>query len=139
MLTEESIQKRVDEVITRFKTTPIQYFEYINGVTDIYGQTDKEFSAGPFLTGRAIHRPTAESVTIIGQGEVYEIAFLFSRLEMLRKFPSGVEGEWMDASGRMRWRERDYKIEKIKPSGQVGETFSLFIAVANSLLGNRDT
>jgi hypothetical protein len=137
--TEDNIQKIVDQYITRFRTTPIQYLAYVAGAVDRYRQRDKTFAApSPDLIGRAIHKPTPEKVTVIGQGEVYEIAFLFSRLEMLRKFPSATEGEWIQPEGRMTWRSRTYKIEKVKPSGQTGETFSLVIVLANSILGNRD-
>jgi hypothetical protein len=140
LFTEDNIQKVVDYYITQRRTTPIQYLEYTPGATDRYGQRDKAFAApSPDLIGRAIHKPTYEKVTVVGQGEVYEIAFLFSRLEMLRKFPAAADGEWIQAEGRMVWRNRTYKIEKVKPSGQVGVTFSLVIVLANSILGNRDS
>lgn len=137
---EDRAQLKVDRTITRFRTSPIVYHPYVEGPVDRYGQRDKTFGTpSAEIIGRAIHNPTMEQVTIIGQGEVYEIAFLFSRLEMLRKFPSGVEGEWMAVEGQLEWRNRRYKIEKAKPSGQLGQTFSLFIIVANSILGHRDS
>lgn len=139
--TEDNIQRIVDHYITRFRTTPIQYLEYVSGAVDRYGQRDKTFAApSPDLIGRAIHKPTPEKVTVIGQGEVYDIAFLFSRLEMVRKFPSATDGEWIQPEGRMVWRSnRVYKIEKVKPTGQTGETFSLVVVLVNSILGNRDS
>lgn len=140
LFTEDNIQSIVDSFITRFRTTPIQYLAYISGAVDRYNQRDKTFAApSQDLIGRAIHRPTPEKVTVIGQGEVYEIAFLFSRLEMRRKFPAAVDGEWIQAEGRMTWRGRTYKIEKVKPTGQVGETFSMVVVLANSILGHRDS
>ncbi len=139
MITEGKTQLVVDKYITAYRTTPIQYFPYVTGAVDRFGQRDKTFGTPTTLIGRAIHRPTPEMMTVIGQGEVYEIAFLFSRLEMLRKFPDAVEGEWVDASGQMEWRDRRYKIEKVAPTGQVGETFSQVIVLAHSILGKRDS
>lgn len=138
-ITEETAQKAVDRNIERHKTTAILYYPYTTGVVDRYGQRDKTFGAAVSLVGRAIHRPTPEMITVIGNGEVYDIAFLFSRLEMLRKFPAALDGEWVDASGQMEWRNRRYKIEKVAPSGQVGETFSLCIVLATTILGERDS
>lgn len=139
LMTEAKVQTVVDHYITKFRTTPIQYLAYAPGVVDKFRQRDKTFVApSPDLTGRAIHRPTPEKVTVIGQGEVYDIAFLFSRLEMVRRFPAADDGEWIQAEGRMVWRNRTYKIEKVKPSGQVGLTFSLVVVLANSILGDRD-
>lgn len=138
-MTEDNVQLAVDRYLTRFRTTAIQYLAYVPGPLDRYKQTDKAFSApSANLVGRAIHKPTPESVTVIGQGEIYDIAFLFSRLEMIRKFPSAVDGEWIQPEGRMVWRNRTYKIEKVRPSGQVGTTFSLLIVLATSILGDRD-
>ena len=138
-LTEDNVQLVVDHYITLHRTTPIQYLAYAGGAVDRFKQRTKTFDApSPDLIGRAIHNPTSEQVSIIGQGEVYDIAFLFSKLEMDRKFPAAVDGEWIQPEGQMVWRDRTYKIEKVKPSGQIGLTFSLVIALATTILGERD-
>jgi hypothetical protein len=135
---EATIQAEVDRKITRFRTTPIQYYPFVSGTPDIYGQQTKTFGTPVTLTGRAILRPTPEKLSVIGNDEQFEVAFLFARAEMLRKFPSADEGEWILSSGRLAWWSRTYKIEHVRPTGQVGEHFMLVVALANSLQGERD-
>lgn len=136
---EAAIQNKIDETITRFKTTEIRYFPYESGTIDIFRQRTKSFSAYISLIGRAILRPTPEKVTVIGNDEQYDVAFLFSRLEMLRKFPAAEEGKWIVSSGKMWWWDREYKIEHVRPTGQTGLTFSMIVVLANSYQGKRDS
>lgn len=138
MPTEESVQQAVDTVIQQHRTTGIDYFPYAPGVTDIYRQRAKSFGPPVSLVGRAILRPTPEQVSVIGNDEEYDIAFLFSRLELKRKFPAADEGEWLDVTGELEWFNRRFKIEKYHQSGQVGQSFSLVIVLANSIEGRRD-
>lgn len=136
---EENIQTYVDKMIRRYRTTPIVYEAYETGqAVDIYKQRVKTYLPGVELVGRAILNPTREKVTIIGNGENYDIAFLFSRIELLDKFPLALEGQWLNVDGRMTWYNRQYRIVKAQPSGQVGQTFSLFIALGESYPGKRD-
>lgn len=136
---EEQIGIDIDRILTRYKTTEIKYHPYVSGSVDIYKQRTKTFGTPVSLTGRAILNPTSEQISAIGSEESYDIAFLFSRLEMKRKFPSADEGEWMQPDGEMEWRDgRRYKIEKVKPSGQVGIYFTLMIVLGNTIQGSRD-
>jgi len=139
MVTEAQAELKVDATITKYKSTTISYYPYTSGATDVYKQKTKVFGSAVALIGRAIHRPTPEILTVIGSGEEYEIAFLFSRVQMVAKFPSALEGEWIDPSGQMEWRNRRYKIKRVAPSGQVGEKFLLMIVLANSIPGQRDS
>jgi len=138
MLTETTVQNKVDSVIRQYKTTPIKYYPYASGAVDVFKQRIKTFGTPVTLVGRAIHRPTPEQITVIGDGEEYDIAFLFSKIEMDLKFPSATDGEWIDTYGQMEWRDRRYKIEKVAPTGQVGTTFSMVVALANTIPGQRD-
>lgn len=138
MPTEAQIQKIVDSVITKYATSQILYYPYEAGAVDIYKQRVKTFGAPTTLVGRAILEPTKEQISVIGNDERYDVAFLFSRLEMVRKFPSATDGEWIDVTGEFSWWNRRYKIEKVAPSGQVGTTFSLVIALAMTIQGGRD-
>jgi len=138
MVTEAQIQTKVDQVITAHRTTEINYYGYVDGVMDIYKQRTKTFATPVSLVGRAILNPTSEQLTVIGSGETYNIAFLFSRLEMLRKFPTADEGEWMDVKGQFTWWNRRYKISKVAPTGQVGTSFSLVVALGMTIQGQRD-
>jgi hypothetical protein len=135
---ETKIERLVDINLTRFDSGPILYYPYVSGAVDIYKQRTKSFGAAVSLVGRAILNPTKENVSLIGNEERYDVAFLFSRLEMIRKFPTASEGEWIDVSGEFSWWNRRYKIEKVAPSGQVGATFSLVIALGMTIQGSRD-
>jgi hypothetical protein len=136
--TEAQILTMVDNAITAHKTTPIVYYPYVSGALDIYKQRANTFGTGVTVIGRAILNPTEEVISIIGNDERYDIAFLFSKLEMDRKFPSAADGEWLDTSGEISWWNRRYKIEKVHPSGQVGVYFSLVIVLATTIQGSRD-
>ena len=138
MATEAQIQTMVDVNLTRYKTTAIAYYPYVSGVVDIYNQRTKTFGTAVSLVGRAILNPTNEKISVIGNDERYDIAFLFSKLEMDRKFPSAAEGEWLDVAGEMTWWGRRFKIEKVAPSGQVGTSFSLVIVLGTTIQGRRD-
>jgi len=138
MYTETQILNMVDEVIAAHKTTAIVYYPYVTGSTDIYKQRTKTFGTGVSLTGRAILNPTQEQISVIGNDERYDVAFLFSKLEMDRKFPSASEGEWLDVDAEITWWSRRYRIEKVHPSGQVGQYFSLVVVLATTIEGQRD-
>ncbi len=137
MPSEAEIQTKVDEALTKYNSGPINYFEVIPGVEDIYGQSTPTYEAAVPLVGRSILKPTPEKVTVIGNGEMFDLAFLFSRLEMLRKFPSLDEGRWIDIRGEMTWDNRRTRIEAVRPSGQVEASFSLIIILASSIEGAR--
>jgi hypothetical protein len=139
MVTEAQAESAVDQFIDAYQTTEIKYYPYVAGTPNKYKQNTKGFGTAVTVVGRAIHNPTPEQVTIIGNGEEYEIGFLFSRLEMVRKFPSGTEGEWISDTGQMEWRNRRYKLEKVQPTAQVGEKFLLMVALGKSIQGSRDS
>ena len=135
---EQKIEAYVDKIITRYKTTDIYYYPYVTGAVDTYKQRTKTFGDPVTLVGRAILSPTKEQITVIGNEESYDIAFLFSRTEMQRKFPSLSEGEWLDVDGEMSWFNRRYRIIQVHPTGQVGVNFLLVVVLANSVPGARD-
>jgi len=140
MPTVAQIEAKVDSVLTKYQNkSPISYVPYVSGAVDLYKQRERTYGTPVVIVGRSIHRPTPEQITVIGNGEVYDIAFLFSRLEMNRKFPAATEGEWISTDGIMDWRDRQYKIEKVAPSGQVGESFALCIVLATTIPGRRDS
>lgn len=136
---ELAIQATLDKYLIQFQTTGIQYLPYVATAVDPYGQQVKTFGTPVTVIGRAILRPTPEKVTVIGNDEQYDVAFLFCRAELLRKFSAAEEGKWMESSGRMTWWDRTFKIEHCRPTGQVGLYFLLFVALANSLQGERDS
>lgn len=135
---EDRIETQVDSVLRKFQTTQIQYFPYVAGATDLYRQRVRTFGSPVTLVGRAILNPTKEKLSVIGNDEVYDIAFLFSRLEMIDKLPTHSEGLWMDVDGEMEWWNRRYRIVKVKPTGQVQERFLLVVVLGTTIEGARD-
>lgn len=139
MPSESEIQAKVDKMVSvRFKTSPISYFPYVSGAVDVYKQKTKVFGPPVSLDGRAILNPTSENLSVIGNDERYDVAFLFSRAEMLRKFPLAIEGQWMDVTGELEWYGRRFKIEKVRPTGQTSTTFHLMVVLSMTLPGKRD-
>jgi len=138
-LTEDAIEAKIDSVLTKYQNlAPIQYYPYATGSTDIYKQRTKTFGTPVTVIGRAINRPTKEMVTVIGDGEVFDMAFLFSRLELVRKFPAATEGEWMDTYGQMGWNSRRFKIEAARPTAQVATKYLMMVILATTIEGQRN-
>lgn len=133
MVTEAQTEAKIDSVLTKYQTTEIQYYPYTSGPTDVYGQRDVTFGTPVTAVGRAIIEPTEEVITDIGRIVDIDVAFLFSRLEMLRKFPTAVEGAWMDDAGQLSWNGSRYRIVRTAPSGQIATKFLLFILLAKDL------
>lgn len=138
MPTEAQIQTLVDNILTQYQQSTIVFYPYTTGSSDIYKQRTKTFGTAVPLVGRAILNPSKEEISGIGNVEEYDVAFLFSQLEMNRKFPSAAEGEWVDVKGKLTWFSRRFKIEKVHPSGQVGTEFSLVIVLGKTIPGSRD-
>lgn len=133
MVTEAQAEAAVDALISKYPQGQIQYYPYVTGATDIYKQRTVSFGAPVTVVGRAIVNPTEEQVTGIGKLVDIDVAFLFSRLEMVRKFPSASEGAWMEDSGQLSWNGSRYRIVKAAPTGQVSTKFLLFVALAKDL------
>lgn len=137
---ETAIDIRVDELLTnQFNSTAIQYYPYASNTVDIYKQRTKSFGTPVTVRGRAIHNPTKEQITVIGNGERYDVAFLFSRRELIRKFPGADDGEWMSTSGEITWFDRRYKIEKVQATGQVSTHFLMVVVLGCTIQGHRDS
>jgi len=138
MVTEAQAQRATDRAIRRYRASTISILKLESaGTPDRFGQSRATFSTGVPAIGRAIHNPTKEQITFIGDGERYEIAFLFSRLEMLRRFPALPEGKWITTYDKIAWKGNTYKLEKVQPTGQVGTTFSLVVALGSTAEGDR--
>jgi hypothetical protein len=136
---ESAIDARLDELLTNeFRSTAIVYHPYVSDTVDIYKQRTKTFGTPVTIRGRAIHRPTPEQISVIGNGERYEVAFLFSRRELIRRFPSAADGEWVSTDGEVAWFNRRYKIEKVQATGQVSTHFLMVVVLANTIQGHRD-
>jgi hypothetical protein len=138
MVTEAQVEVKVARTLSTFNSGNIDYYPYISGETDRFKQRVITYGTAVPLVGRAILSPTEEEISGIGDARMYEVGFLFSRLEMVSKFPLGVEGEWLDGRGQLEWRGRRYKIDKVHPTGQVASKFLIVVVLCSSLKGSRD-
>lgn len=137
-LTEANIELLVDKILSKYRQSEIAFTPYVAGAVDPYGQRTKTYGTPVPITGRAILNPTNEQITAIGDGEVYDIAFLFSRLQLVEKFPTSAEGEWLDNYGLATWNNRTFDIVRVAPTGQISTKFLLVAVLANSQEGQRD-
>jgi hypothetical protein len=76
----------VDTLILRFGKS-VDVFKAKTGVRNRYGQAVPDFDNKVTCTGRVIFNPTMEQLSIIGDMQDVDIAVLFSREELVRKFP----------------------------------------------------
>lgn len=136
---EENISTQVDSVLTKFAQSPITYHPYVTGALDVYKQRTKTFGTAVSLVGRAIWKPTQEQISVIGSTEQYDLGCVFSRKEMLRKLPTYSEGEWIDVTGEIGWNGRRFRIEEVRPSGQVQTHFLIIVVLCNTVQGSRDS
>jgi hypothetical protein len=136
---EAAIATRVDQLLTdQFTTTQIQYYPYLSSTKDIYKQRTKIFGTPVTLRGRAINNPTPDLISVIGNNERFDVAFLFSRNELIRRFPSADEGRWLSTDGEMSWFDRRYKIEKVKATGQVYVHFLITVVLGCTIQGQAE-
>jgi len=137
MSLESAISSKIGRLLRGHNSGPIQYFPFTAGTPDQYGQVSPSFGPPVFLVGRAILNPTEEIISGIGEASRYSVAFLFSREELLSKFPASNEGSWIDSRGEMFWNGSRYKVDVFHPTAQVGDTFLLFIALGTTKAGER--
>lgn len=137
-LTESNIEAAVDRILSRYRQSEISFLPYSSGTVDQYSQRSKTYGTPVPLIGRAILNPTREQISAIGDGESFDIAFLFSRLQLIEKFPSAPEGEWLNNYGRATWNLRTFDLVRVAPTGQIGTKFLLTVALGKTIEGQRN-
>lgn len=109
------------------------------GVADVYGQGDRTFDAAVSVRGRAIQKPTQDQLSFIGNDDEVEIAFLFSRTELVAKFPSAGENEWLEKTDEFGWEGRRFRALSVHPTGRVQAYHAMVAVVAETIPGASDT
>lgn len=138
MVSEALGQLAADASIRKYRTSELRVYRFLSaGTPDRFGQAVPVYDGGTVVIGRAFHDPTQEQVTFIGDGERYGAAFVFSRLQLLKKFPALAEGKWITTYDRITWKGNEYKLDKVQPAGLIGETFSVVVALGNTPEGGR--
>lgn len=139
----------VDNVLRRFQTAPI-YIKKFSGLsapaktTNIYGRPDVTnpygyqnslFDAPVQTVGRGILKPTKEMFDGITTDKIFDAAFLWSRLELARKFPTLEENAWITEKDRLVFRNNEYSIVEIHPTGAISDQNVIFVALAQTQKG----
>lgn len=135
---EPKIQKKVRSALTRHGTD-IDVLKYTTGaVLDQYKQGEPEFADPIEVRGRGIRRPTKDQLSMIGDGEEVEIAFVFSRLELNEKFPAATEPDWITNDDRIGFEGKLYRILSTHPTGKIHLTYSMLVALAETIPGGAE-
>lgn len=140
MATETQIMVAVDNLIRSYGTS-FSVYKYSGsaepsaGPQNPYNYKVKQYADPVEVTGRAIIEPTAELLSMIGKNLEYDAAFLWSRLELLTKFPTALENKWIDENDEVKFNDTLYKLIKIYPSGRIKNYCSLIIGVGKTHKG----
>jgi len=105
------------------------------GAGNLYGQQTKSFGTGVVCKGRCLLTPTEEQISLVGNLEEIDAAFVFARAELVRKFPAGAEGEWITELDEASFEGDRYKLVKVKPSGKVEDKWQLVVVLGRNILG----
>ncbi len=133
---EASIQAKVANAISAFGST-IGVRKYSSGPSDLYKHGQPTYAASVNCTGRAIYKPTPEQVSAIGSTEQFDLAVLFSRTELVAKFPLAAERAWIDERDRIVAQGVLYEVTRVHPSGRIKDYEHLVILLCNTIEGRR--
>jgi len=127
---------KVDETITAYgKNMDVYQFVSLEDRPDYpnnaYEQKVPVYYRPPtVVVGRVLTEPSEEIITAIGKRVEWDVAILWSRLEMLRKFPSGEENKWINEDDFVYDGDTYYSLTKVFPSGQIKDYRHLVIGAA---------
>lgn len=136
-LNEATVHGKVDEVIDEHGTD-IDVLKFATIVPDLYGQGPRTFAAAVSTRGRGIRSPTKDQITVIGDSEEVDIAFVFSRLELERKFP-GLEPFWITNDDEIGFEGRRYRILSTRSTGKAFGKYSMLVAIGAASPGSAET
>lgn len=135
---ESRIQDKVYAVL-RDHGTDMDVLKYTGTTLDQYKQGEPTFEDPVEVRGRGIRRPTKDQLSMIGDAEEVEIAFVFSRLELNEKFPTATEPYWVTNDDRIGFEGKLYRILSTHPTGKVAQTYSMLVAIAETLPGEAES
>jgi hypothetical protein len=134
---EARIQDKVFAVL-RDHGTDMDVLKYVSTVLDQYKQGEQTFATAVEVRGRGIRRPTKDQLSMIGDAEEVEIAFVFSRLELNDKFPTATEPYWITNDDRIGFEGKQYRILSTHPTGKIALTYSMLVAIAETIPGGAE-
>lgn len=134
MPSEADIQARVAAVIDSHGGD-LAVRKYVSETQDRYKQGVVTFGTPVICRGRAITRPTREQLSFIGDGQEVEVAFLFSRLELVAKFPALGEGVWLTTKDEVGWGGQWWRLVSAHPTGRVSTQCSMLVMIGETAPG----
>ena len=118
---EDSHEIFIDEQIRIYgkELTVYKYSSQPVGGRNRYGQVTPGFAAGVSVYGRLVLNPNLEKLSLQDNLQQVDVSILFSRLELVRKFPSAAEQEWIHEKDEVELEGQRYKLIKVKFTGRV--------------------
>lgn len=124
----------VDKCLSEVGDT-ITVYKFTTGTANRYGQRAATFSTGVACVGHCVLKPSEELIALVGNEQKVDAVISFSRLEMKRKFASGVEGAWVTEKDEFDFEGKRYRILKVLPSGRVEDYDHVFLVFGANLEG----
>lgn len=134
--TEETwIESEIDASITQYGMT-IEVYPFLDvGTVNTYGQKKAKFHEPIEVTCRCIRNPTVEEISILGSEQEVDVMLVFSRSELVRKFPDRNEHEWIDENAQFIFEDKRYKVIKVHHSGRIATYDHVIIVGGKNLEG----
>jgi len=133
-LTQGEVLAHVKSTIARHGSV-LGVLKFSSLTTDQYQQGDPTFNTVVNTTGRGIRQPSADELSVIGDGENVEIAFVWSRLELIDKLSSYPTDKWLDNKDRIQFEGKVYRILSTHLTGKAFDLYSMVVCKAESLVG----
>ena len=87
--------------------------------------------------GRVIIEPSDQVASLIGSTERFDAAFLWTRDELVKQFPTLGENLWITTNDIIVFNMNEYNLFRVYPTGKVQEECLLFIGLALTPRGKK--
>ena len=131
---ESAVGEEVDALLLAFGKD-ITFHIHGPVVRNAFHQAAPVFPTNVICKGRSIVNVSEQQTSLIGNLQAADVALLFSRAEMLRKFPLKAEGEWLNEEDEFSFESERYKVLKFHPSGRIKDHSSIVILLGKTILG----
>jgi phage tail tube protein FII len=135
MATEAAIMVKVQDSIKAYGQS-IDVLKHAATSADLYQQGAKTFDVAVQVVGRAIRRPTADQLSMVGDQEDIELAVVFARLELMDAFATATENEWIVNDDEIGYEGTRYRILSTHLTARVKDYYSLVVCKCVSLVGS---
>ena len=140
-MNEASVLNKVDKLLTDHQSLePIYILKYegtLPSPKTPFTTAVKKYGSPILVVGRAITNPTKELASLFGNLAKLEIAFVWSRLELIKKFPLAAENDWLDSKDIVQYKDNTYDLIQVKPSGHYASFCTLVIGAGKTGRGDK--